>query len=190
MSLSPEPQHRTSRVPRWILVSVALIGVAALFLAIRHGVIVGHAKRQREDAEYHALQDIRVIFHAQREYYANNQFLGFPCNLQVLGGMPKAGAPQTDPTSAAAQLLEDSLASGHADGYTFTLSRCTHLENVGFNGNTTYHLTANPDHPGWSSFCVDDDVERLVPGEYTLDNPDIRMDPTGGANCIQPAPSP
>ena len=190
MSLSPEPQHRTSRVPRWILVSVALIGVAALVLAIRHGIIVGHAKRQREDAEYYALKDIRVIFHAQREYYANNQYLGFPCTLKVLGGMPKDGAPQTDPTSTAAQLLQDDLASGHADGYTFTLSQCTHVENVGFNGSTTYHLTAVPDHPGWSGFCVDDDVERLVPGEYTEDNPNILMDPTGGTNCTQSAPNP
>jgi hypothetical protein len=37
---------------------------------------------------------------------------------------------------------------------------------------------------------VDDDVERLVPGEYTEDNPNILMDPTGGTNCTQSAPNP
>jgi hypothetical protein len=186
-----QPAQSSSRhVLGWVAIILALSALVVFALFMHWAIVTGHAKRQREDAEYYALKDIRVIFHAQREYYANNQFLGFPCTLQVLGGMPKAGAPQTDPTPTAAQLLDDSLASGHADGYTFTLSQCTHLENVGFNGNTAYHLTATPDHPGWSSFCVDDDVERLVPGEYTQDNPDIRTDPSGGAHCTQPAPNP
>jgi hypothetical protein len=47
-----------------------------------------------------------------------------------------------------------------------------------------------PHHPGSSGFCVDDDVDNLIPCELTYDNPDIRMDPTGGAHCTQPAPSP
>jgi len=187
MPSTPVTQRSSRKLILW---TVAVVILAAVVLFLRWAIVTGHAKRQREDAEYHALQDVRIIFHAQREYYVNNQFLGFPCTLQVLGGMPKEGAPQTDPTSKAAQLLQDDLASGHADGYTFTLSQCTHLEIVGFNGYTTYHLKATPDHPGWSSFCVDDDVERLVPGEYTLDNPNILMDPTGGANCTQPAPNP
>jgi hypothetical protein len=171
-----------------ILLSLSALVVFALF--VHWAIITGRAKRQRADAEYQAVQDIRLIFHAQREYYARNQYLGFPCTLQVLGGMPKADAPQTDPTTTAAQLLEDPLASGHANGYTFALSQCTHVENVGFNGSTTYHLTAVPDHPGSSGFCVDDNVDFLVPGELVYDNPDIRMDPTGGANCTQAAPNP
>lgn len=155
-----------------------VIFTSALIFALRWAIVTGRAKHQAADAEYHTEQNIRVIYHAQREYYVRHQYLGFPCTFSTLTSGP-------DP------LLDGTFASGHVDGYTFSFSNCKHEENVGFNGNLTYRLTATPD-PGSTillpTYCVDDDVENIPPGEYVMDRPVILSGAPGSSACTQPIP--
>jgi len=160
---------------RKVLLVLAVGFVIAAFFGLHWAILTGRAKRQRADAEYYALQNLRGIYHAERQYYANHEFLGFTCALSTLGGKPD-------------QFLDDTLASGHAGGYTFTLSNCKHEENVGFNGNLTY-LTASPD-PGspfpLRTFCVEDDVDSIPRGEVIFDHPQILASAPGSSTCTQP----
>jgi hypothetical protein len=192
MSDQSEPRAQ-AHLLRWVIVLLVLAPLVAFGFFVHWFITAGHARRARLDAEYHADQDIRTIFHAQREYYVQYPHLGFPCSLKVLGGIPAPGAPQSESTYTAAQLLDDRLASGHADGYVFSFSQCTRVENIGFNGYTDYRLAVVPDAtspPGVHSFCVDDTVQNLTPGEVVFDHPNIQMFPAGTDPCTQPLPKP
>ena len=148
----------------------------AVFFGLRWAILTGRAKRQRADVEYHAEQNIRTIYHAQREYYVHNEHLGFPCTFSTLTAKPD-------------QLLDDKFASGHVDGYTFTFSNCKHEENPGFNGYLTYRLIATPD-PGITTlplptYCVDDDVDSIPRDEVVFEHPPIVTAPPGSSACTQ-----
>jgi hypothetical protein len=159
-----------------IVVVLFLGGIIAVVFAMRWAIVTGRAKRQRADAEYEAIQHIRTIFHAQRQYFVSNEYLGFTCTLSTLSAKPD-------------QFLDDKFAAGHADGYTFTLSDCRHDQYVGFNGNLAYRLTATPD-PGSAlplrTFCTDDDIANIPRGEVVFDHPRILASTPGSSICTQP----
>jgi hypothetical protein len=158
---------------RKLLLVLAVGFIIAAVLGLRWAILTGRSKRQTADAEYHTIQNIRTIYHAQREYYVNHEYLGFPCIFSTLTAGPN-------------QLLDSRFASGHVDGYTFTFSNCKHEENVGFNGNLTYHLTAVPD-PGSKlplpTYCVDDDVDSIPRGEVVFEHPPILTSAPGSTAC-------
>jgi hypothetical protein len=159
----------------FLFAAVTLVIVAfALIVALYWAIVTGRAKRQRADVEYHTEQNIRTIYHAEREYYVNNEHLGFTCSFSTLTAQPD-------------HFLYTTFSSGHVDGYTYTFSNCKHEENVGFNGNLTYQLTATPD-PGITTlplptYCVDDDVDSIPRGEYVEDRPRIVSSAPGSSDC-------
>jgi hypothetical protein len=155
-----------------------LVFIGSMIVVLTLVIDTGRANHQKADAIYHTLQNIHTIYHAEREYYINHEFLGFPCTFTTLVAKPD-------------QLLDDKFDSGHVDGYTFTFSHCKHEENIGFNGNLTYHLTAMPDPGGAISlptFCVDDNVDSIPRGEVVFDNPPIITAPPGSSACTRPLP--
>jgi len=160
-----------------LLVTLILVtGLAiAAFFGLRWAILSGRAKRQAADAEYRIDRDLRIIYHAEREYYVHHEYFGFVCTFSALTAKPD-------------QLLDEKFATGHADGYTFAFSACKHEENVGFNGNLTYRLTATPD-PGSEvplpTYCVDDDVDSIPRGEYVQDRPPIVASKPGSSSCTQ-----
>jgi hypothetical protein len=161
-----------------IVLAFVFIFLIAAFFGLRWAVLTGRAKREAADTEYHTDQNIRTIYHAQRQYYINHEFLGFPCTFSALTTGP-------DP------LLDSKFATGHVDGYTFTFSNCKHEENIGFNGNLTYRLTATPDSGGTiplPTYCVDDNVDNIPRGEVVFEHPPIVSSAPGSTPCIEPLP--
>jgi hypothetical protein len=158
-----------------LLVLVAGFVIATVF-GLRWAILTGRAKHRQADAEYHADQNIRAIYHAQREYYVNHEYLGFPCSFSTLTASPD-------------QLLDSRFSSGNVDGYIFTFSNCKHEENIGFNGNLSYRLTATPipvDGLTLHTFCVDDNVDSIPRGEVVFEHPGITASAPGSTACAEP----
>lgn len=123
--------------------------------------------------ETSALASLRAIQAAEVQYQTNFPANGFACSISALGGTPGSGPP----TPQAAQMLQPALASGQKDGYTFTISNCTKVQNSNNQDMyTSYEVTAVPQtvgKTGHRGFCMD------MSGE-------IKTDPAGGTNCTVP----
>jgi len=157
------------------VLAFALIFLIAAFFGLRWAILTGRTKHRQVDAEYHADQNLRAIYHAQREYYVNHEFLGFPCAFSTLTASPD-------------QLLDSRFSSGNVDGYTFTFSNCKHEENIGFNGNVSYSLTATPvpiDGLTLRTFCMDDNINDIPRGEVVFEHPHIISSAPGSTACDQ-----
>jgi type IV pilus assembly protein PilA len=148
-----------------IVMSVILILMLVAIPSLLNMTIQAH--------ETSALGSLRAIQAAQVQYQTNYPANGFACSLTVLGGNPGSGPPSPQ----AAQVLQNSLASGQKDGYTFNIVNCTKA-NTANNQDlfTSYEITAVPQtigKTGHRGFCMD------MSGE-------IKADPAGGTNCTVP----
>jgi type IV pilus assembly protein PilA len=150
------------------LVLVSVLSTASGLSLIGCGHII-----EARDNELAAIKSLREITQAQAEYDSAYPAIGFACGLKSLGGVPGSGAP----TSTAAQLLDNDLASsGYKSGYNFKISNCERVTVKGADRITGYLLTAVPASPGKTGnrgFCTD---------EFG-GNP--KYDPAGGTNCTQ-----
>lgn len=122
--------------------------------------------------ELSAINSLRVITQAEIDYDSTYPANGYACDLKVLGGVPGSALP----TPAAAQMLDNDLASGYKAGYIFKISNCEKVTVNGTDRITGYQLTAVPAAPGKSGnrgFCTDQFGGAP------------KYDPTGGTNCTQ-----
>jgi type IV pilus assembly protein PilA len=123
--------------------------------------------------ELSAKKSLQTIQQAEIMYQDSYPAYGFACKLSDLGGDPAAGQPS--PNSA--QIIKPDLAGGLKDEYIFTINNCSKTTINGIDHANTYEVTAVPSAPGKSgdrSYCLDQ-----------FGN--MKMDPTGGTNCTQPA---
>jgi type IV pilus assembly protein PilA len=123
--------------------------------------------------ETSALASLRAIQAAEVQYQTNFPANGFACTIGALGGNPGSGPP----TPQAAQMLQTTLATGQKDGYTFTITNCTKVQNANNQDMfTSYEVTGIPQtvgKTGHRGFCMD------MSGE-------IKVDLAGGTNCTVP----
>ena len=93
-----------------------------------------------------AAAGLRTLNTAEISYAATYESVGFTCSLSDLGG-----SGDGTPSVQAAMLIDDALASGMKNGYTFLMTGCT--------GNpvATYQVTAVPQNPGEEArtYCTD-----------------------------------
>ena len=151
---------------------IELLIVMSVMLILMTLAVPQLLKLRKQADETSAIQSVRTIGQAELQYNSAYPANGFACNIAQLGGDPKAGAP----TSQAAQLLDQTLATGQKAGYTFAISNCTKVTVNNQDMYTSYEITAVPQSLGKSGdrgFCSDE-------------NNTIRYDPAGGTNCTQP----
>jgi len=143
-----------------------LLIVISVFLILMVLVIPVLQQSPRRVNETAAINALRTLNDMEGQYSNNYPQLGFACSLKTLGG--KAGTPAS-PDSA--QLISPDLASGHNNGYIFTLTGC----DPSATQHGSYQITAVPDsvgHTGNRGFCTDENAK-------------IRYDTNGGTNCTE-----
>ena len=149
-------QYGFSLIELLIVVSIILI-IAA--------ITVPNLLRSRIAAnEASAVGSLRILNTSESIY--NTTYGFFTCTLTDLG--PPTGG--TLPSSTAAALIDNKLATGNKSGFSFTAGSCT--SSNGF--ITTYQWLADPAAPGTSGsrhFCTDETLQ-------------IRVDPNSAANCL------
>jgi type IV pilus assembly protein PilA len=168
--LSTVRRSTQSNQPNGFTLMELLIVIAIILILMLMAIpTMGNMKRYGNETS--AIQSVRAIGLAESQYDSTFPMVGYTCSLQALGGDPKTGPP----TQAAAQMLQNDLATGVKSGYIFTISNCT---KVSLNGNdriTGYQVTAVPltvGQTGTRSFCSD---------QFGA----IKFDPAGGNNCTQ-----
>ena len=125
---------------------IELLIVVAIILIIA-AIAIPNLLRSRISAnESSAVGSIRTLNTAEVTYATTYPQQGFTCTLAALG----PGA--TPPTSTAAGLVDNVLASGQKSGYSFALGNCTGTPVV------TYESSGAPvsiGQTGQRSFCSD-----------------------------------
>ena len=127
-------------------------GVAFIpFALIIAAIAIPNLLRARMAAnEASALASIRTINTSQLAYHGAYPDAGYACALSELGG---SGA---NPTSSAAGLIDDVLASGRKSGYRFVLTRCAASQQGGpYDSYAIYAQPLVPQQTGARSFCSD-----------------------------------
>lgn len=163
---SAAPQSPNGFTLMELLIVIAII----LILMLMAIPTVGSIKKKANQTS--AINSIKVITSGEIQYESSYPNIGYACSLQPLGGDPAAGAP----SSTAAQIIPQDLASGIKSGYIFTISNCTKVSTGGQDRITGYTLTAVPETVGKTGdlgFCTD---------QFGT----IKTDPAGGTNCTQP----
>jgi type IV pilus assembly protein PilA len=97
--------------------------------------------------EANAVASLRVIHTAALTYSATYPDLGYPANLSTMGGANPCTA-----TSTQACLLDDALAAGVKDGYSFVWT------SDGLTPSLNFILTATPQsvgNSGQNMYCTD-----------------------------------
>jgi type IV pilus assembly protein PilA len=129
---------------------IELLIVVAIILIIAAIAIPNLLRARIAANESSAVAGLRTVNTAMISYYSAYPTTGFAANMGALGGDCSA----TTPTSAAACLIDSSLAAGTKSGYTFAAT--------GTSGS--YFAYANPvtsNSTGVNSFCsVQDAVVR------------------------------
>ncbi len=146
---------------------IELLIVVAILLIIAAIAIPGLLRSRIAANEASAVGSLRVINTAEMTY-ATTYNVGFTCTLSQLGPMASGASP----SSAAAGLLDASLASGAKSGYNFSVGTCVTAPSTG--QITDYQWVADPSAPGTSGtrhFCTDQ--------TYT-----VRVDPNTSSNCL------
>lgn len=167
----PVADRRTRREAGFTLMELLI--VMAVILILMLVAIPSMLNMTIQAHETSALASLRAIQAAEVQYQTNFPANGFACSIGALGGAPGSGPP----TPTAAQMLQPALATGQKDGYTFTISNCTKVQNANNQDMyTSYEVTAVPQtvgRTGHRGFCMD------MSGE-------IKSDPAGGTNCTVP----
>ena len=151
---------------------IELLIVMSVILILMTLAIPAMQAVNRRAHQTSAIASIRMINSMEGEYNSNYPSHGFACSLAALGG--KVGTEP--PTPEAAQLIPDDLASGNKAGYTFAITNCQKVTVNNQDMFTSFQVTAVPTSVGKTGdrgFCTDE-------------NNIIRIDPAGGANCVQP----
>jgi type IV pilus assembly protein PilA len=146
---------------------IELIIVVAIILVIAAIAIPNLLRSRMAANEASAVGSLRVI-NTSELTYSSTYNAGYTCNLATLGP-PSSGASAS---SAAAGLIDASLASGNKSGYTITAGSCVTSSTSGL--VTAYEWLADPAAPGTSGsrhFCTDQ--------SYV-----IRVDPNTASNCV------
>jgi len=163
---------RRAVVPNGFTLMELLIVIAVILILMLMAMRTIGSMRIRAN-EVSAINSLRVITQAEIEYDSTYPANGFACDLKALGGVAGSGMP----TPAAAQLLDNDLASsGFKAGYNFKVSNCEKVTVNGTDRITGYQLTAVPASPGKTGnrgFCTD----------QFGGNP--KYDPNGGTSCTQ-----
>lgn len=87
---------------------------------------------------------VRTLLTAEKIYQSTYPQRGFTCAIADLGG---SGTGTPDPHHA--MVIDDELASGKKNGYTYAITNCTGTP------ATTYRITATPEDPGQPALCAD-----------------------------------
>ena len=150
---------------------VELLIVMSVILILMVMAIPAMQSVIRRGNETSALASIRMLNEMEGEYASNYPQHGFACTLPTLGGKVGSGPP----TSDAAQLIPDDLASGTKAGYTFTITCGNKTTGNSIDQYNSYVISAVPNsigHSGNRGFCIDENAE-------------IRFDPKGGTSCTE-----
>lgn len=169
---SPQKSGRSAWF--WIaIIGGCFVLLLLVLLIVAAAVIPNMLKVRKVASETSAIQTMRTISSAEASYNASYPDNGYACSLASLGGDVSSGAP----TAQAAQLIDAALAaSGQKSGYTFTITCGAKVTADGHDTYIGYQLTAVPQtvgRTGDKGFCSNESGE-------------IKVDPTGGTNCIQP----
>ena len=144
---------------------IELLIVIAIILVIA-AIAIPNLMRSRIAAnEASSVGSLRTLNTAEVTYFTS--YNSYTCTLASLG--PPSGSNPV--SSAAAAIIDTSLASGSKSGYTFTAGTCN-IFGTGITGS--YQWLADPSAPGTSGsrhFCTDD--------SFT-----VRVDPNISANCL------
>jgi prepilin-type N-terminal cleavage/methylation domain-containing protein len=119
---------------------IELLVVVAVILIVAAIAIPNFIQSRMRANESSAVQSLRNISTAQ-VVYSSTYGMNYAANLMVLSGNG------INPTSSAAGLIDDALASGHKSGYVFTY---TPLLTDAFGNPITYSLAADPQASGSS----------------------------------------
>ena len=137
---------------------IELLIVVAIILIIAAIAVPSYLNSKMAANEASAVAGVRTLNSAQISYSSSYPTVGFASTLSVLTGNC-TGA--TIPTSSAACLIDQALASGTKSGYTFTIS------NVSGTPASTYEVFASPtlvNSSGIHYFCsFADAVVRTSP---------------------------
>ena len=150
---------------------VELLIVMSVILILMVMAIPAMQSVIRRGNETSALASMRMLNEMEGEYASNYPQHGFACTLPTLGGKVGSGPPSSD----AAQLIPDDLASGTKAGYTFTITCGNKTTGNSIDQYNSYAITAVPNsigHSGNRGFCTDENAQ-------------IHYDPKGGTNCTE-----
>lgn len=165
------PENRSSSRTDSGFTLVELLIVMSVILILMVMAIPAMQSVIRRGNETSALASMRMLNEMEGEYASNYPQHGFACTLPTLGGKVGSGPP----TSDAAQLIPDDLASGTKAGYTFTITCGNKTTGNSIDQYNSYLITAVPNsigHSGNRGFCTDENAE-------------IRFDPKGGTSCTE-----
>ena len=127
---------------------IELLIVVAIILIIAAMAIPNFMRSKMRAHEASAVAALRVIDTAAVAYSTTYSYIGYPATLASLGG----ANPCINATSTAACLIDDSLASGTKDGYTFAWT------GDGLTPSFSFALTGTPEVVGTSGqnmYCSD-----------------------------------
>lgn len=150
---------------------IELLIVMSVMLILMTLAIPQLLKLRKQANETSAVQSVRAIGQAELQYSSAFPANGYSCSLTTMGGVPGSGAP----SAQAAQVLDQSLATGIKSGYQFNITNCTKVTVNNLDMFTGYQITAVPVSVGKTGdrgFCLDE-------------NNIIKFDAAGGTNCTQ-----
>ena len=103
---------------------LAEVGFTARLRFANPEFLEGIAKEFRQTRNRVALVNLQMVSRAQNTYAEKYPHAGYACSLGSLGGGGKEPAKRVQ-GPLQAMLIEDTLASGRKDGYTYAISNCS-----------------------------------------------------------------
>jgi prepilin-type N-terminal cleavage/methylation domain-containing protein len=129
---------------------IELLIVVAIILILAAIAIPNIVKSKMSANETSAVGSLRTLVTSEVTYSTTYPGVGYTCSLAALGP-PVSGASST---SAAAGLIDSSLASGNKAGYSFAAGACDTVNNIVVN----YQWKGDPQSFGTTGqryFCAD-----------------------------------
>ena len=170
-SLKRSPNHRAAQAGGFTLME--LLVTLAILLVLTVIIIPNLSGVKMQTNENAAMSSLKSIYQAEVAYETKYPVNGFACSLTTLGGDPKT----LPPSPQKAELLPNTLASGHKNGYVYTIAHCTTTVKDHQPQITGFEVTAVPDvvgKTGHFGYCLNSE------GATTFD-------PDGSTNCTENA---
>ena len=146
---------------------IELLIVVAIILIIAAIAIPNFMRSRMRANEASAVASVRVIDTSAVAYSVTYPYLGYPATLASLGGTSPCSA-----TSTAACLIDETLASGLKEGYTFVWT------SDGLTPSVSFALTGTPQMLGTSGQNM-----------YCSDQGGVIYYNTSGSGCTNASPS-